>query len=259
VGPIAGEWNRSVWHWCGSIFDTNLPHPQIQVAYYGEADGSRPQVGDVYAVKVTVILPDCGGDNAIFRIQLPPDSEFAITDDAPIKCGYFFANDQPPKPVEFPPEECATTKPRLLGSGGLVHWFQGPQWDIEPAGRDEHRFKQGAVNVIIMPVVSRKPLKKQDAAIRVWVQHRDDSQGGEYQATTVQVAVAPGPGGAPAGPGPSGPSNSGAPRVGTSSSGGCAVCPLGSRDRRRSDAFLPLVLTGLTVIFFRRRQRSAGA
>jgi hypothetical protein len=197
VAPIAGEWNRSVWHWCGSMFDKS-PRPQIQVAYYGERDGSRPQVGDIYAVKVTVILPDCGDENAIFRIQLPPDTQFAITDRAPIKCGYFFAKDQPPKPVEFPPEECATTKPRLLGSGGLVHWFQGVQWDIEPAGREQHRFKRGAVNVIILPVVSRKPLRKQDAAIRVWVQHKGDTQGGEYQATTVQVAVAPAPGGAPA-------------------------------------------------------------
>jgi hypothetical protein len=220
VTPIASEWNRSVWHWCGSIFDT-FPPPQIQVAYYGEPDGSRPQVGEVYKVRVVVVTPDCGDENAVFRIQLPPDTEFAIANEAPIECGYYFANEQPPKPVNLPPEQCATSNPRRFLGGGLVHDFTGVQWDIEPAGREEHWFKRGAVNVIMMPFVSRKPLRKQDAAFRVWVQHKEDTQGGDYKATTVQIAVAPGPGGAPAGVGPTGPSLPLTPRGGSAARASC--------------------------------------
>jgi hypothetical protein len=42
----------------------------------------------------------------------------------------------------------------------------------------------------MLPVVSRKLLQKQDAAIRVWVQKNNDPMGGDYKATVVQVVVA---------------------------------------------------------------------
>ncbi len=246
-------------HWC--VDDPLTPERQtpptpMQLIYGGEEDGSLPSVGDVYYLLIEIFVPACAERLAAqtqLRIHLPPDTQFAITDDRPIECGSRPAGGGPV--TMLPAVECATTKPVASTSVQVVNFAnRGTPWDIEPAGRLYRPLVANATNLILIPVVTTKPQRPESAAFVVQQAARMDLNKNDRGLPRVNLTVEPGSGANPGGnPGPvnggsSAPSPGGSIGGEGTSAGGCAVGSGRPRHRGGTGFLLPALLALLPLV-----------